>query len=248
MTDPEPGQEGARLSCQAVERLVCEIWSGYFGRPVSPHDDFFELGGDSLAMINVVAVARERGLAVRSSVALKNPTPARLAESLTKANGELAGDSRWIARLSRPAETRLRMFCFPHVGSGAAAFNSWLEQVPAEVELCAIRLPGRESRLREPLLDDWREVADMVHRAMAPLLDVPFILAGHCSGSVLAYELSRRLHAAGAATPQLLVLSSTPGPRSAGSTSHCICCRATNCCGESSITAGWPRRCCPTRS
>ncbi len=248
MTDPEPGQEGARLSCQAVERLVCEIWSGYFGHPVSPRDDFFELGGDSLAMINVVAVAREHGLAVRSSVALKNPTPAGLAESLTKGNGELAGDSRWIARMSRPAEPRLRLFCFPHVGSGAAAFNSWLDQVPADVELCAIRLPGRESRLREPLLDDWREVASTVHRAMAPLLDVPFVLAGHCSGSVLAYELSRRLHAAGAATPQLLVLSSTEGPRSAGSTSRCICCRAMSYCGESSITAGWRRRCCPTRS
>jgi medium-chain acyl-[acyl-carrier-protein] hydrolase len=206
MTEPDPGRNaGARLSCRAVERLVCEIWSDYFGRPVAPFDDFFELGGDSLAMIDVVAEARGRGLAVRSSVALRNPTPARLAESLT-------GDSRWIARLGRPADTRLRMFCFPHVGSGAAAFNSWLDQVPAGVELCAIRLPGRENRLQEPLMDDWRELAGGLEQAMVPLLDVPFVLVGHCSGSVLAYELARRLRAAGAARPEMLVLSSAEGP------------------------------------
>ncbi len=213
MTDPEAGRnDGARLSCHAVERMVCEIWSGYFGRPVSPQDDFFELGGDSLALIDVVAVARERGLAVRSSVALRNPTPARLAETLTKGNGDLSGDSRWIARLSRPAKTQLRMFCFPHVGSGAAAFNSWLDQVPAEVELCAIRLPGRESRLQEPLMDDWRELVGTLERVMSSLLDVPFVLVGHCSGSVLAYELARRLRAAGSAPPATVVLSSTQGP------------------------------------
>src|SRR3712207_3000385 len=76
-------QTGAGQSCRAVEHTICEIWSGYLGRVVSPYDDFFDLGGDSLAMIDVVAEACERGLPVRSSVALRNPSPARLAEALT---------------------------------------------------------------------------------------------------------------------------------------------------------------------
>lgn len=213
MTDAEPDRrESDRFSGLAVQRMVCEIWSGYFGRPVAPDDDFFDLGGDSLGMIDVVALARERGLAVRSSVALRNPTPARLAETLMAAAAARTADSRWIARLSRPASPKLRMICVPHVGAGAAAFNSWLDQVPAEVELCAIRLPGRESRLQEPLIDDWRELAGTLERVIAPLLDVPFVLAGHCSGSVLAYELCRRLRAAGLPAPELLILSSAEGP------------------------------------
>jgi medium-chain acyl-[acyl-carrier-protein] hydrolase len=104
------------------------------------------------------------------------------------------------------------MFCFPHVGAGAAAFNSWLDLLPPEVELCAIRLPGRENRLREPLLDDARELFDSLEPVLAPLLDVPFILVGHCSGSVLTYELARRFHAAGGVQPVMVVLSSTDGP------------------------------------
>lgn len=73
----------APLGCHAVERLLCELWSAHFGRAVSPYDDFFDLGGDSLAITAIVAAARERGLQVRSSAALRHPTPARLAEHLT---------------------------------------------------------------------------------------------------------------------------------------------------------------------
>lgn len=116
--------------------------------------------------------------------------------------------TKWVAR-PRPADNaKLRMFCFPHVGAGGAAFNSWLDRLPTEVDVCAIRLPGRENRLREPLMDDWREVMANVHEALTPMLDLPFVVVGHCSGSVLAYEFARRLET----TPELVILSSTDGP------------------------------------
>jgi medium-chain acyl-[acyl-carrier-protein] hydrolase len=120
--------------------------------------------------------------------------------------------SRWIARPRPVPDARLRVLCFPHVGAGGAAFNSWSHGLPTEAELCAIRLPGRENRLHEPLLDDGIAVLDGLGPELAPLLDVPFVLVGHCSGSVLAYELARRLSATGAPQPAHLILSSAPGP------------------------------------
>lgn len=123
-----------------------------------------------------------------------------------------ATGSRWLARPRRAQEPTLRMFCVPHVGAGAAAFNSWNPLLPTEVELCGVRLPGRESRLREPLVADWAEVVDALMAALPPLLDLPYVLLGHCSGSVLTYELARRLIAAGHPAPAMVVLSSTPGP------------------------------------
>lgn len=73
----------AGLPTYAVETLMCSLWSGYFGRPVEPDDDFFDLGGDSLAVLDIVPAAREHGLELRASQALRHPTPARLAEALT---------------------------------------------------------------------------------------------------------------------------------------------------------------------
>jgi medium-chain acyl-[acyl-carrier-protein] hydrolase len=120
--------------------------------------------------------------------------------------------TRWIARLRTCDRPKLRMLCFPHVGAGGAAFRSWAEHLPADVELCAVRLPGRENRLDEPLLDDWQALFDDLEPALAPLLDLPFALVGHCSGSVLAFEFARRLRDAGRARPAALILSSTEAP------------------------------------
>lgn len=124
----------------------------------------------------------------------------------------MTAQTRWIARPHPVPEAKLRVFCFPHVGAGAAAFNAWLDRMPAEVELCAIRPPGRENRLREPLIEDWRQFFDGLEPVAVALLDRPFVLVGHCSGSVLAYEFARRLRAAGSTPPAMLVLSSTEAP------------------------------------
>ena len=120
--------------------------------------------------------------------------------------------NRWLARPRGAHERTSRMFCVPHVGAGAAAFNPWIPLLPTEVELCGVRLPGRESRLREPLAEDWREVVDALREALTPLLDLPYVLLGHCSGSVLTFELGRRLVDAGNPAPVMIVLSSAPGP------------------------------------
>ncbi|MFG2041346.1 thioesterase II family protein [Dactylosporangium sp. NPDC048998] len=122
-----------------------------------------------------------------------------------------AVSTRWLARPAAVDAPRLRLICVPHVGAGGAAFNSWLGRMPDGVELCAVRLPGRENRLAEPLLEDWQEMLAALQPAVAPLLDVPYVLFGHCSGSVIAYELARRLSAAGT-PPRTLVVTSTDGP------------------------------------
>lgn len=120
--------------------------------------------------------------------------------------------SRWIARQRPVEDPLLRVICFPHVGAGAAAFNPWLDEMPAGAELCAVRPPGRENRNREPLIDDWRALFDSLEPEVAPLLDRPFAVLGHCSGSVLAYEFARRLRAAAGPEPAMIVLSSAPAP------------------------------------
>jgi len=122
------------------------------------------------------------------------------------------GPSRVVAGLRRTAQPRLRLICFPHVGAGAAAFRPWTEHLPPEVELYAIRLPGRENRVAEPLITNGHALFEHLQPELQPLLDVPFVIIGHCSGSVLAYEYTRILNAASGPAPVELVLSSAEGP------------------------------------
>lgn len=72
-----------------------------------------------------------------------------------------------------------------------------------------MRLPGRETRFSEPPVTTIDEQADDVVRAMQPLTEgakVGFSVAGNCSGAIVAYEVVRRLEAAGVLADQLFAI------------------------------------------
>lgn len=57
-------------------------------------------------------------------------------------NREPVVATRWIARRRAVAEPKARLVCIPHVGGGGAVFNGWIDRLPADVELCAVRFPA----------------------------------------------------------------------------------------------------------
>ncbi|MGW1052834.1 thioesterase II family protein [Streptomyces sp. NPDC001130] len=119
--------------------------------------------------------------------------------------------------LRRPAvgRPRYRLVCLHHAGGGAAAFAPWLRMLPDDVEVCALRMPGRESRLGEP---QHREPAAAVAELLGvvwPLAtdDVPIAYYGHSMGGALAYELYRALAEKGAPEPLYLAVGATAAPQ-----------------------------------
>ena len=95
---------------------------------------------------------------------------------------------RWIARFPARPSARLRLFCVPYAGGSASAYRAWGDGLPAGIEVCAVQLPGRETRYSEPLLTDARTAAAALVEAMTPLLDRPFAFFGHSLGALLAWE------------------------------------------------------------
>jgi medium-chain acyl-[acyl-carrier-protein] hydrolase len=122
------------------------------------------------------------------------------------------GSQLWFARpLPRP-DARLRLFCFPHAGSGAAQFHSWAGQLPPSIELYAVRLPGRENHRAQPPFHDLIAATAALHIAITPLLDQPFAFFGHSMGALLAYELTRTLRAHSHPGPVHLFVSGRRAP------------------------------------
>ncbi|HYO12017.1 MAG TPA: amino acid adenylation domain-containing protein, partial [Thermoanaerobaculia bacterium] len=76
----ETGEDGTAAPRTAVERALAEVWRDLLGvERVGVHDNFFRLGGDSILSIQVVARARQAGLAVTPRQIFENPTVAALA-------------------------------------------------------------------------------------------------------------------------------------------------------------------------
>lgn len=122
----------------------------------------------------------------------------------------------WIARPHPNPSARLRLFCFPYAAGGDAMFRTWWQALPADVEVCAIRLPGRDQRLHEPLFSRITPLVEALADALAPELARPHALYGHSMGARVAFELAREQRRRGRAEPALLAVSGRPAPQCPG--------------------------------
>lgn len=107
---------------------------------------------------------------------------------------------------------RLQLFCVPFAGRGASVFREWPDALGDMVELSAIQLPGRESRLREPPFTRMHGAVQELLGTLRLELDRPFALFGHSMGAVICFELARALRAENK-TPAHLIVSGRRAPQ-----------------------------------
>jgi medium-chain acyl-[acyl-carrier-protein] hydrolase len=118
----------------------------------------------------------------------------------------------WIVRPVPRDGAALRLFCFPYAGGGALVYRAWASSLPSFIDVCAIQLPGRETRLSEPPLKSMPQVIESVTDAIRPRIDRPFALFGHSLGALLAFEVACHLARAGAPPPERLMVSGQAAP------------------------------------
>lgn len=126
----------------------------------------------------------------------------------------MSGPEIWFRHYRGAVAPRVRLVCFPHAGGNARLFHGWASRLPADVELLAVRYPGRQERMDEPCVETMDELAGRISEALAPLHDLPLVLFGHSMGAAVAYEVALRLEdpAADGAGPALLLLSGRAAP------------------------------------
>ncbi|HYZ77785.1 MAG TPA: alpha/beta fold hydrolase [Gaiellaceae bacterium] len=124
----------------------------------------------------------------------------------------MSREPKWLVRWPRSDDPAVRLICFGHAGAGASAYRAWSEVAPPAIEVCAVRLPGRESRLREPAFDDVHELVPAALPWLAEGLEPPFALFGHCSGALVAFELARELRRRAGPQPLVLIAADQVAP------------------------------------
>nr|WP_269327505.1 alpha/beta fold hydrolase [Kineosporia mesophila] len=97
-------------------------------------------------------------------------------------------------------------------GGGTGAFRGWVPRIPADHELVLVCYPGREGRFGDGLLRSWDALAEDTARVVGGFVDRPYTLFGHSMGGWMAFDVTGRLHRAGAPTPEKLVISSCNSP------------------------------------
>jgi surfactin synthase thioesterase subunit len=102
--------------------------------------------------------------------------------------------------------------CLPRAGGTARDFAPWAETFGSEIQLAAVQLPGRLERFRERAIDRCAPIAAEVAAIARGFEDLPLILFGDCMGTLIAYEVARKMRHDGIRLPAALIVASYPAP------------------------------------
>lgn len=176
-----------------VEEALAQIWSQVlkFDR-IGIHDDFSELGGDSLQAIEITTLVEQRfQTKLPVSILLEAPCVAAMANRLAVPDS-IHGNLVAVV----PAGSR-RPFFFTHDSSGdVIAYRELAQLLGPDRPVFGLRAQGLDGRTA-PL----ERVEEMAAHYIAAVRRVqpngPYLLGGNCFGGLIAFEMARQLRAAG---------------------------------------------------
>ena len=119
----------------------------------------------------------------------------------------------WLTIPAPNPAAQIVLVALPFAGGGASVYRDWPTKLPSNVELVSAELPGRESRLNEPPLNDLNAVIAALQAALLPFIGGRhFALFGHSLGALLAFELARALRRDGCNEPLCIFASGREAP------------------------------------
>jgi medium-chain acyl-[acyl-carrier-protein] hydrolase len=121
-------------------------------------------------------------------------------------------DSGWTTRWQPEPDAALRLFCLPHTGGGAAVYRLWASLLAPQIEVVAIRLPGRECRYAQEPHSRIETLIPALLNDLEPELQRPYAWFGHSMGALVAFEACREGRRRGLPGPSHLFVSGRRAP------------------------------------
>ena len=206
----------------SIEEKLVGLWEEILDvRPVGIHDNFFDLGGHSLAGASLISrLNRMLGVDLAVRVLFEAPTVAQMSAFVqigqqapvkrthTKSNGQPS----YLVELQSGRDNK-RVFFFPGGGGTEPEFFVYAKlarYVGMDYSFYGLRARGGDGK-SEPHRDVEEMAADYIQAIRSVQPHGPYILVGECFGGVAAHEVARQLNAAGEKIA-LLALMDTQHP------------------------------------
>lgn len=106
----------------------------------------------------------------------------------------------------------IKLYCLPCAGGTIGMYRGWKRNLNDNIDVCPIELAGRGNRFSEPLYNNFDEAIEDVCRMVSIGQDTTYALFGHSMGSILSYELARRIKMQSLPSPKHIFFSSSYSP------------------------------------
>jgi acyl-CoA synthetase (AMP-forming)/AMP-acid ligase II/thioesterase domain-containing protein len=202
-----PAGKPATRYLSADESRIAAIWRRVLAcEEITPGGDFFALGGDSLsAAVMLAEVQAEFATATPQFAFFEHPTVEHLARFVTAGTLRPACGAAVHVAGHGPG---IPVFSIPALGTDPYYLRHLATSMDGQRPFYVLVKP----------LDRAESMPTVEGIARAMVGDIrsarphgPYVLAGHCSGGLVAYEAALQMHAAGDEV-RLLILLDTPTP------------------------------------
>jgi len=201
------GRERRIFARDEVERRLTELWEDLLEtRPIDVHTDFFALGGHSLLAVRLMArIAEQFARELPVASLFRHNTIEELAE-LLRAEGALPEETPLVA--IQPGGTRPPLFLVHPIGGDVLCYAVLARYLGADQPVYGLRMPEYEAE--EPHeASSLEEVASQyLEHVHAVQPEGPYALGGWSMGGWIAWEMARRLEAAGEEVEVLALIDS----------------------------------------
>lgn len=110
-----------------------------------------------------------------------------------KSSNPMLPRNPWLVWPQSSSTEGFRLICIPYAGGSAYIFNNWPKHLPKSVQVCAIQLPGRGRRIKEPAFTRLSDIVPPLTEALLPHLGSRFAFFGHSMGALISFEVIREL-------------------------------------------------------
>jgi acyl transferase domain-containing protein/thioesterase domain-containing protein len=220
-----PAANAATLN--PVEAVIAEVWRELLGvDEVARDDDFFALGGHSLAAVRLFARIRKQwNVDLPLATLFQGSTLAGLAAIVAQAGNldtTMAGQQApaaapasnviqlprgWspLVPICKGSPDRRPLFCVHGAGGNVLNFKVISDRLGPQQPFYGLQAQGVDGRL--PPLSTIEDMATQYVEAIRAVDPTgPYRLAGYSAGGVIAYEMAQQLRRAGAQVDTILMI------------------------------------------
>lgn len=192
-----------------TESLLADIWRQVLDTAaVDIHDNFFDLGGDSLRLVHVNSLLRDQGVPLDVGDHYEHQTIAALSRVADTRSAEEAPHEHDgpLVRLSSGGGRPL--FCVHPSGGSAAWYTALARAAPGDRPILAFELPGAygSGQTLSTIEDIAACYVDQLRNEQP---NGPYALLGWSLGGMIAFEMARQLTSAGHKVDPLILLEPT---------------------------------------
>ncbi len=195
----------------AVEGQLVELWEDLLGvRPIGVTDDFFDLGGHSLLAVRMLQrLAESYRVTLPLAALYANSTVEQLAAALRQ--GDDHGFRAPMTRLNPEGRQSPLIFFHGDLHGGGLYCVRLGRRLGPDQPLTVVHPLGRAGRPMprtiEAMADEHLEALQALPRTGA------WRLGGYCNGALVAFEIARRLTAAGEKVDLLALIAADADTR-----------------------------------